>query len=612
MVIERELQTFWEFLPGGLLIWALTFGAVLAITLGMSFVFALVNHGPSKGPSVFFSRLQATVVDLFGLSPRRIWAMANLAFVEAIRRRVWVVLVLYVLILLFAGWFLRPDVEDPARLYIDFVMFASTLLVLGLGVVLSAFSLPTDIANRTIFTVVTKPVRSTEILLGRVLGFGAICTLLLVVMGAIGLLFVHRSLVHTHPISGVMTPGKLRDARGADIDVLRGKTEMFNKHEHEVTINVDAKAGETSRVHGHSHSVTMETVDGQVVYKVGPPRGYLTARVPVYARELKFRDSEGEISDKGISVGAEWEYRSYIEGATRSAAIYQFRGLRREDFPRDRFPDGLQFDITLSVFRSHKGDIEKGVAASMILSNPHTGYRAEPKNFVTREFNVLSLNVPYTLRARQGPAGRPEDADLWANLIAEGDLTVEIVCLDSQQYVGVAKPDLYILAAERPFYLNFAKGYGAIWLQMVVVTSFGVFFSTFLNGFVSLFSTMAAAVGGLITGFMYDVATGIAPGGSAMESFFRMINKDPISTPLAPGAVASTVRTVDFLLFNPVMLLFAQVLPDLNSMGLGDWVSSGYDIRLHDLAIQAARAMGFFMALIVLGHYVFKGRELAK
>ena len=82
-----------------------------------------------------------------------------------------VVFVVFVLVLLFAGWFLDSSSDHPARLYLSFVLTATELLVLLLAVFLSAFSLPNDIKSKTIHTVVTKPVRASEIVLGRILGF---------------------------------------------------------------------------------------------------------------------------------------------------------------------------------------------------------------------------------------------------------------------------------------------------------------------------------------------------------------------------------------------------------------------------------------------------------
>ena len=46
----------------------------------------------------------------------------------------------------------------------------------------------------------------------------------------------------------------------------------------------------------------------------GQPEGLLLARVPVYG-PLRFLDRTGRPTDKGISVGDEWTYRSYIEGS---------------------------------------------------------------------------------------------------------------------------------------------------------------------------------------------------------------------------------------------------------------------------------------------------------
>ena len=83
----------------------------------------------------------------------------------------WSVFAVFILILLFAGWFLDPGSLDPARLYLGFVLTTTSYLVLLLVLFFSAFSLPADIKNRTLHTVVTKPVRASEIVLGRILGF---------------------------------------------------------------------------------------------------------------------------------------------------------------------------------------------------------------------------------------------------------------------------------------------------------------------------------------------------------------------------------------------------------------------------------------------------------
>ncbi len=65
-----------------------------------------------------------------------------------------------VVLLLLAGWYLNPESDDPARLYISFVLTATNYLILALALFISAFSLPADIKSKTIYTIVTKPVRA--------------------------------------------------------------------------------------------------------------------------------------------------------------------------------------------------------------------------------------------------------------------------------------------------------------------------------------------------------------------------------------------------------------------------------------------------------------------
>ena len=122
--------------------------------------------------------MASAAVGFVRFSPRRVFALARLAVQESMRRRVWVALVVFGVVLLFAGWFLdavddpqKLSSFDPGKLYINFVLTATTYLVMLLAIFLERLSLPTDIKNRTIYTIVTKPVRTGEIVLGRILGF---------------------------------------------------------------------------------------------------------------------------------------------------------------------------------------------------------------------------------------------------------------------------------------------------------------------------------------------------------------------------------------------------------------------------------------------------------
>ena len=123
------------------------------------------------------------------------------------------------------------------------------LLILALALFISAFSLPADIKSKTIYTIVTKPVRATEIVLGRMLGFVAVGTVMLIPMGLASYLFVSRGLRHTH--LEVTEVRELPDGR------LEGETDYVRYHKHSFTIDPDSGGqGLTDIVRGHRHVVT--------------------------------------------------------------------------------------------------------------------------------------------------------------------------------------------------------------------------------------------------------------------------------------------------------------------------------------------------------------------
>src|SRR6478609_6784289 len=181
-------------------IWpALLFFLEAAALLGLlaligGFLVAAFRYGPMAGGDTAYRMVRTGLVDFVSISPRRIAALSWLAVQESLRRRVLVGFGVFLLILLFAGWFLDNRSNDPAALYLSFVLTATTWLVLLMALFLSALSLPADIKNHTIYTVVTKPVRPGEIVLGRIIGFAVIGSILLAVMGVFSYVFVSRVL----------------------------------------------------------------------------------------------------------------------------------------------------------------------------------------------------------------------------------------------------------------------------------------------------------------------------------------------------------------------------------------------------------------------------------
>ena len=107
-------------------------------------------------------------MNLFALRFRRIWALARLSLKDAIRRRVlWVFLIVLLLMFFFVGWFIDAKPENQVRSYVQVLYWIQTPLLIVTASLLAAMSIPYDIRQQTIHTIITKPVERYEIVLGQ-------------------------------------------------------------------------------------------------------------------------------------------------------------------------------------------------------------------------------------------------------------------------------------------------------------------------------------------------------------------------------------------------------------------------------------------------------------
>jgi len=594
-----------QWLPGAALHWVLLAGILTLAGLLAWLVGAIARYGLDRAIDRLGQVLAAAIPDLGGFSPRRVLALAGLAVKEAIRRRIVVVVVVFLVLILFAGWFLDPTSDDPAKLYITFVLTATSWLILLLALFLSAMSIPTDIKNRTIYTIVTKPVRSSEIVLGRIVGFGAVGTVLLLLMAAVSYLFVIRGLSHTHEVAlADLRPATT--ARGG-AQGWQGTTSTVQKHHHEVVVDNEGKARlEMERGHWHPLSLPDDfarTAASAAKTKVetGPPEGLLVARVPVKGK-LHFTDRSGKATDKGVSVGEEWTYRSYIEGASLAAGVWTFDGVTEERFGR-----GLPVEMTVSVFRTHKGNIEKGIPGSLTLRNPVTGLKVEARIFTAKQRITDLQFIPRTLQAAGG-----RTVDLFRDLVADGRVEVWLRCLAPGQYFGMAENDLYLRAGDVAFSWNFVKGYLGIWVQMMLVVMFGVLFSTFLSGPIAILATVGILVGGMAFDTIETLAQGKMLGGGPVESAIRLATQQNQTGELETGVRRTVAKGVDLLIDRVFLNALAAVLPDFSHFSYSEFVAKGFDIPGPLIAKHLLQLLGFLIPIFVAGYFFLKTREVAR
>ena len=134
--------------------------------------------------------------------------------------------------------------------------------------------------------------------------------------------------------------------------------------------------------------------------------------------------------------------------------------------------------MTIRVFRSHKGDIEKGIRGSLVLRNPqHRPARARSRLFAAKDSTIDQLHIPRKLPDSDGQADRPVRRP-GARRPAGNRIAVP---RRSGSTSAWPRPTSTCELATPRSPCNFVKGYLGIWVQMLLVTGFGVMFSTFLE-----------------------------------------------------------------------------------------------------------------------------------
>ena len=595
MVLEKPLLPYLEWLLqfdenrwGALWQFLMTLLVLGVVAIVLSLLIGTILYGPYRAAEKTYRVIAHAGHELFGVSPRRVFALARLAVQEALRRRVVVAIVVFMLLLLLAGWFLKTD-REPAKLYFSFVLTATSFLGLFIALLLAVFSLPNDFKSKTIYTVVTKPVRAGDIVLGRILGFTAVGTVLLAIMGITSFIFVARALNHTHTIGGQAN--------------LPEKTSYDKGHAHTLSVD-DSGEIETEYTFNHVHEVTGTQGD----LTVSEPKATMRARVPKWGK-LRFLNRQGVEEARGVSVGKEWGYRSFIEGGTQAAAVWTFDGVD-ESVLDDQGDEGqfLPLELVVRVFRTWKSDIDRPMRGVIYLQRPGSDLKTAPEFFWADDATIDEIDFP-----RKLTDANDQEIDLLDDLVDEdGRLEVVVQSMERAQYFGFAQADCYIRLPDGSPLWNFVKAYLSIWIQMVLVIAIAVMASTVLSGPIAMLFTVAFILLGFYRDFFVSVATGDLPGGGPIEQTVRLVTgMNMISDFKVQNAAVWLMRGIDDLL-QGMMVSLANVLPDFGDFNAANYVAYGFNIPGNQIAQQLTMGFAYVVGLSIMGYFLLRNREVAK
>ncbi|MBT6155169.1 MAG: ABC transporter permease [Planctomycetaceae bacterium] len=615
-----------------------------------------------------FRGIRDAIVEIVGMSPRRVWALGMLTFKESTRRKALLVFVIFALLFMFGGWFLadaNPRADLQVKVHVSFVLTAISWLILPVALLLSCWGLPEDIKQRTLHTVVTKPVRRSEVILGRMVGYSCIGTLVLSVMGVVGYIWIVRlvpanaqsQLVCRVPVYGNLGFLNREGDPGTGVNVgdiwefrqyVEGASKARAVWEFAgvtpkvmVTRNIQ-ESGETVEVKRlllETRFEAFRTHKGDIKSEVFCELFFTRNTRDQAARALAscpgLARIGGMLSDgdfRGAAIVLAEAKPTPADFEQFEAGCRDFANITRPFLSGESKSEASEAVLQAATDCANAADAGSGekLSASLKtfsglldthadeLSRRIFDLRVSIPAFEVQEYQLNLLEIdPAAFQAVVQDVKTGNDVereiDLFDDIVDNGKLRVEVSCVDSGQYVGAARPDLFIRTPDRPFWVGFSKSIVGIWLMMELVVILGVTAGSLLNGPVSTFLVFGLVlVGGTgFRDFLQTIVAGQSRGGGVFESIIRIVKHMNPTTKLETGVLTTIVKGVDGAITG-MLWLAAQIIPDFRSFGrVLEFLPNGFDVSWSTALLPSVTVtVGYLIPCLLVGYFCLKLREL--
>ncbi len=167
-------------------------------------------------------------------SPSRIWTLAMATVTQLLRMKIMAFLLVFCVIVVAAGFaFPVMNPEQQLKLLKDVSFGALQLFSIVMAVCATALLLPRDLEDRTLYTILAKPVPRHEYLLGKLLGVLVLigAGLILMDLAFSGVLWLRQSLVLAQSVNALQQEGTATPEAIAQLQAFVGKQGLtWNLH----------------------------------------------------------------------------------------------------------------------------------------------------------------------------------------------------------------------------------------------------------------------------------------------------------------------------------------------------------------------------------------------
>lgn len=164
---------------------------------------------------------------------------------------------------------------------------------------------------------------------------------------------------------------------------------------------------------------------------------------------LMFTNREGRPAFRGINVGRVDDRRQYIEGKSKTSAIFVLRDIGVGELVGEELP----LELRTSVFLAASVPPEQHLA-TLTLRNSAVGISSQPIEIPVASLRNNRLNIPRAFMVEED--GELREVDLLEDLVSQGRLEVVITCPTPLVYLGFASDDLNVWRPE--FEYAYANG----------------------------------------------------------------------------------------------------------------------------------------------------------